>query len=98
MQANDELIAVNVVIADRTYRLKLKPSDEEKVRHTTKLVNEKLLEFKSQFAGKDMQDYIAMVLIWIATEGANTEANVEIANVQQRLNKMEQLLDEALGE
>ena len=33
-----------------------------------KLINNKLIEFKTNFAGKDMQDYIAMVLIWLATE------------------------------
>ncbi len=94
----EELIAVNVVIADRTYRLKLKPADEEKVRHTAKLVNEKLLEYKTQFAGKDMQDYIAMVLIWLATDGVNSDANVEIVNLQKRMTKMEQLLDDAIAE
>ncbi len=94
----EELIAVNIVMADRTYRLKLKPADEEKVRHTAKLVNEKLLEYKTQFAGKDMQDYIAMVLIWLATDGVNSDANVEIVNLQKRMTKMEQLLDDAIAE
>ena len=26
------------------------------------------MEFRTQFAGKDMQDYISMVLIWFATQ------------------------------
>lgn len=64
----EELIAVNILIADRNYRLKIKPADEESLRRTVKIINAKLLEFKTNFAGKDMQDYIAMVLIWLATE------------------------------
>ena len=62
------LIPLNILIGDRSYRIKILPSDEEKVRGTLKIINTKILEFRSQFAGKDMQDYIAMVLIWYATQ------------------------------
>lgn len=63
-----ELIPINILIGDRTYRIKILPSDEEVVRKTLKTINDKILEFRSQFAGKDMQDYISMVLIWYATQ------------------------------
>ena len=33
-----------------------------------KMINEKILEFKTHFAGKDMQDYISMVVLWYATQ------------------------------
>jgi len=62
-----ELIPVNIVIGDRTYRIKTNPSDEETIRRTLKVINEKIVEFKTQFAAKDMQDYVAMVMIWYAT-------------------------------
>jgi Cell division protein ZapA len=62
------LIPLNILIGDRSYRIKILPSDEEKVRGTLKIINAKILEFRSQFGGKDMQDYIAMVLIWYATQ------------------------------
>jgi cell division protein ZapA len=37
------------------------------LRKTVKTINEKIIEYKTQFAGKDMQDYVSMVLIWFAT-------------------------------
>ncbi len=64
----EELIPINILVGDRNYRLKVKPVDEENLRKTVKIVNAKLLEFKTNFSGKDMQDYIAMVLLWLATE------------------------------
>ena len=64
----DNLIPLNILIGDRSYRIKILPTDEETVRGTLKIINAKILEFRSQFAGKDMQDYIAMVLIWYATQ------------------------------
>ena len=42
----EELIPINVVIADRNYRLKVEPKDEEVVRKTVKLINDKVFEFK----------------------------------------------------
>ena len=51
----NELIAISALIGDRSYRIKIRPEDEEVVRRTLKIVNDKIIEFKTQFAGKDMQ-------------------------------------------
>ena len=88
-----ELIPINIVIGDRTYRIKTKPSDEEAIRRTLKTINEKIVEFKTQFAGKDMQDYIAMVMIWYATQsGSETNPALE-KEMTEALQKIEQQLD-----
>lgn len=91
----NQLIAVSAVIADRNYRIKISPEDEEVVRKTLKIINEKIIEFKTNFAGKDMQDYIAMVLIWYATEQhAGTAASIKKENLTEQLDIIEKLLDE----
>ena len=89
-----ELIPVNIVIGDRTYRIKTLPKDEEVIRKTVKLINDKIIEFKTQFAGQDMQDYIAMVVIWYATQAApeNLES-MDSGNITNGLKKLEEQLD-----
>jgi cell division protein ZapA len=92
-----ELIPVNILIADRTYRLRIDPTDEEMVRKTAGLINDKITEFKNNLAGKDMQDYVAMVLLWFATEQNNS--GIEIVKWQEAANKLQALerqLDKAL--
>ena len=94
----EDLIPLNLLIADRTYRVRINPMDEEVVRKTVKTINDKLLEFKTQFAGKDMQDYIAMVLVWFATEqNAAISNQVNLDNVSSRLLTLEKMLDGAIG-
>jgi Cell division protein ZapA len=94
-----ELIPISAVIADRSYRIKISPTDEEVVRKTLKTINDKVVEFKTMFAGKDMQDYIAMVLIWYATEQtAGGITDIENENVANRLITIEKLLDSQLNE
>jgi cell division protein ZapA len=96
---NEELIPLNLLIGDRTYRVRIQPKDEEVVRKTVKTINEKMLEFKTHFAGKDMQDYIAMVLVWFATEQNASISNVvNMENVGGRLQTLEKMIDSALDE
>jgi cell division protein ZapA len=94
--ANDELIPLNIVIGDRNYRIKILPSDEETVRKVLKTINEKILEFKTQFAGKDMQDYISMVLIWYATQLKENTSDILSTDLLDSLLKMGKKLDEVL--
>lgn len=94
-----ELIPISAVIADRTYRIKIEPKDEMVVRNTLKIINDKIIEFKTMFAGKDMQDYIAMVLVWFATEqNASISNQVNLDNVSSRLQTLEKTIDAALEE
>ncbi len=93
----DKLIPVTIVIGDRTYRLKIEPQDEEVVRKTVKIINDKIIEYKTQFAGKDMQDYTSMVLIWFATEQIIGKTNeIEKENLTDKLNTIERMLDNQL--
>ncbi len=94
-----ELIPINVVVADRTYRLKVEPKDEEMIRKTAKLINDKVLEFKNKFAGKDTQDYVSMVLLWFATE--QTKSTSDIIQQQEtasQLALLETQLDKILSD
>lgn len=92
-----ELIPINVIIGDRSYRIKIDPKDEEQVRKTLKTINDKIIEFKTTFAGKDMQDYIAMVLLWYGTTIAEQGGDpARTDSLLEGLTRIEQQLDKAL--
>ena len=88
-----DLIPVNIVIGDRTYRIKANPADEEAIRRTLKTINDKIVEFKTQFSGKDMQDYIAMVMIWYATQATADKNPALEKEMAEELSKIEKQLD-----
>jgi len=101
MAASEPLIPLNILIGDRNYRIKVASSNEETVRKTLKTINEKVLEFKTQFAGKDMQDYIAMVLVWYATQNnAPSEKSTDSSSAPflAELEKLDQKILKALEE
>jgi hypothetical protein len=90
------LLPINIVIGDRTYRIRIKPEDEGAVRGTLKTINDKIIEFKTQFAGKDMQDYASMVILWYATQNGSQSGNDASPDFMDMLGKLEEQLDKAL--
>ncbi|MDP4129012.1 MAG: cell division protein ZapA [Bacteroidota bacterium] len=92
-----ELIPINIVIGDRPFRIKIKPEDEGIVRSTLKTINDKIIEFKTQFAGKDMQDYVSMVVLWYATQSGLNESGSISADFSGSLSKLEEQLDKILS-
>ena len=93
----EELIPLNIIIGDRSYRIRIYPKDEEAVRENLKIVNDKIIEFKTQFAGKDMQDYIAMVLIWYATQQTSeTKEKIQEDSLVDSLALIERSIDKVL--
>jgi cell division protein ZapA (FtsZ GTPase activity inhibitor) len=94
----DKLIPVSVLLSGRTYRIRVEPHLEEQLRKTAKLINDKVMEFKTSFPGKDMQDYTSMALLWYATQPMAHAANIlNYQSAQENLEKMQELLDKTLN-
>jgi cell division protein ZapA len=90
------LISINLPVGDRTYRLKIKAEDEETVRKMAKKMNDQLNQFKGQYPGKDMQDYLAMSLLSIVTEeqpanaqvAADHDTSAFLANIEATIDRV----------
>jgi hypothetical protein len=63
MQANDENVPIQLWLAGRSYRIRVRAADAERIQRSIKLADEKITELKLNYAGKDDQDFIAMCLI-----------------------------------
>ena len=53
----DELISINVWLAGRSYRIRIRAEEEEAVRKSVKLADDKVREMRTHYAGKDDQDF-----------------------------------------
>lgn len=90
------LIPINIVIGDRTYRIKIEAAEEETVRKMAKKLNDQIASYKSQYAGKDMQDYLAMVLLSFVSEQNSIPSAPNNQSVNIDFQSLELLLDKAL--
>ena len=67
------------------------------MRKTAALINQKLVEYKSLYAGSDSQDYISMVLLWFTTEQQqNSQKLYEIEAIQAQIESMSASIDKVL--
>lgn len=66
----EALIPINVWLSGRSYRIRVAPQDEGRVRKAAKKADELITDLRRHYAGKDDQDFIAMCLLMYATESA----------------------------
>lgn len=88
-----ELMAINVWLAGRNYRIGIKPEDESAVRKAIKVADDRIAEMRAQYAGKDEQDFMAMTLLSYAADAAiesfnNPLVKAEINKVSERIDKI----------
>ena len=89
----DELISVNVWLAGRSYRIRIKPEEEEAVRKAAKVADEKVLELRAHYAGKDDQDFIAMCLLMYATDITPANNPFAIEEIGKMLKRIDDVLN-----
>lgn len=92
----EQYISLNVWLAGRSYRIRIKPDEEEEVRKAVKLADDKIRELRGSYAGKDDQDFIAMGLLMYATHSVGVQSGADDIMAQQELTEMIKKIDKAL--
>ena len=87
---------INVWLAGRSYRLRIKPEEEQAVRKSVKLADEKIADMRTHYSGKDEQDFMAMVILSYAADTAIESFGNPV--IQSELNKLSAKIDRAIGE
>lgn len=89
-------INIKVIIADRSYRLKVNPRDEEHVRVAAKLIKEKMQELQGMYGAKDKQDYLAMASLLLCVDLLEKESEIKTEDhgLKQKLDVLDELLTE----
>ena len=93
------LLQITVNIADRPYRLKIEPGEEESVRNAVNSINEKIKAYASTYAYKDKQDLLAMVALQFSTYAVNFEANAKAGDdkIIEKLTALDYMLTDCLN-
>lgn len=90
--------SITVTIADRTYRLTIERKEEEVVRQAVRLIDEKVKEYARNYAFKDKQDLLAMVLLQHTTALLNQQSSFASGNkdLEAKLSLIDGFLTEKL--
>jgi cell division protein ZapA (FtsZ GTPase activity inhibitor) len=84
--SEDNTISITVWLGGRSYRIRIKPEEESAVRKAVKIADDKVNEMRVHYAGKDDQDFMAMVLLSYAADSAIESFNNPL--LQDELEKI----------
>ncbi len=93
----DEL-SIKLKIADREYPMKVKLSDEERVRAAGKLINERIKSYREKFGLDDKQDLLAMVAFDCVVDKMAEEENLQVIDktIVEKVSHLNQLVSQVL--
>ncbi len=94
----EEKLSIRVNIADRYYPLKIESEDEEKIRKAAKLINDKVSQYKTKYADKDIQDFMAMAALQFVIRLIEMEEKTEEGNLIEKLQQLNEALDELVND
>ena len=89
----EEKLSIRVNIADRYYPLKIDREDEEKIRKAAKMINDKVFQYKTKYADKDIQDFLAMAALQFVIKLSEMEGKDENTDLFARIQKLNESLD-----
>lgn len=92
----EEKLSIRINVADRYYPLKIERKDEEKIRKATRLINEKVLQYKQRYQDKDAQDFLAMAALQFVTRLMEMEEKNDMLPLEQKLQDLNEELEEYL--
>ena len=98
MSGIDE-IKINVIIAERSYRLTINKADEEKVIKAAEMLNERVKSYKQTYDYRDYQDLLSMICLQFATLNVKYENDAAYKDqyLEQKLDEMSELLNENIN-
>lgn len=88
---------IEVIIAGRKYPIKVTREEETIVRNIEKHLNQKIHEFQIKYSDRDKMDCVLMTLLTVAFDNAKSESSIDNDEIDNKLNKLEQLIDAALN-
>ncbi|MEN8155961.1 MAG: cell division protein ZapA [Bacteroidota bacterium] len=92
----EEQLSIKVQIAERFYPLKIKRTDEEKIRKAARLINDKVLQYKQRYTDKDAQDFMAMAALQFVINLQDCEQQQNVVSLEKELADLSDNLDELL--
>ncbi len=84
---NDEL-GIQVYINGKPYKLRCQRSEEQFYRIAVRQLNDRILQYQSEFKGPEKNDFLAMTALDFSLNCVKTEKNEDIEPVFEKLDKL----------
>ena len=87
---------ISVIIAGRSFPIRVSPEDVEDVKRIVDEINEKVQHFRSTYSRKDKQDVLSMALLTYAVDYHKLLQSKDDKVIDDKLNQLNLILDNLL--
>lgn len=96
---NEEMLAITILIADRTYRLNIKREEEEVIRKAAKMIEDKLNLYGNKYkVDKDERDrYLSMIALDLAVNFCKMDSEKDMEPMADKIKELNLELKKYLG-
>jgi cell division protein ZapA len=91
-------VSIKIKICERTYPMKIKASEEERIREASKNVNDRIAKYIQKFGISDKQDLLAMVAFDCIVEKLTDKRTNTNPNVEKQIKSIISILDSKISE
>ncbi len=89
----EEKLSINIKIADRFYPLKIDRKEEEKIRKSVKMINEKISQYMQKYSDKDTFDFLAMAALQFASKYIESDSESNYDFVKEEIRQVNRELE-----
>ena len=96
---SEDEIRINVIIAERSYRMTVNKADEAKVLKAAEMLNDRIKSYKQAYDYRDYQDLLSMLCLQLATLNVKYESDAAYKDqrMEQKLDELSTLLSENIN-
>lgn len=93
----EQLKSMQIMIAGRSYPLRVKEEDMDAIKEVVEEINEKIKDFQLTYINKDKQDCLAMALLTYAVELQKVKINnTAPQQISRKVDHLEKLIENIL--
>ena len=95
--ADNAMTSIDVIIAGRTFPLKVHEKDVSTIKRIVEEVNSKVSKFQMTYSAKDKLDCLSMALLTYAVDLHKERSSGDSDQVASKINELDKVLDSLLS-
>lgn len=94
----EEEFSIRVNVAERYYPLRIKRKEEEIIRRASKLINDRIAQYKRVYPDKDLQDFLSMAALQFVISLLKEEQKHDMEPLMEELKDLSSELEAFFSE
>ncbi len=94
----DDKLSIRINIGDKYYPMRINRDEEELIRKATKIINDKLTQYRTKYAERDMVDLLAMTALQYTKNFLERDIEDSLSSVTDEIRQVNIELEDYINQ